>query len=242
MTSKIPDAPLASPEKVNPEKFKCQTFLITLSPKGDITQSTIDEFCKYIQKKCSFWFVVTEVGDHGKKHLHCCCVWSHGVDRCNIHDYWSKKLTKDYPGSIGKFACKVTTQYNHKWYDEYLRKGGDIVLDNYPRDQVTEYFPSSEQQAVLIEIKGSKREASVHVADMLLAYWIDKAPDDSSYESAISTIKYRMYVDNLTPYYIDDRKLHQLCWFLYEKRNQICEPNVADRNYAAIKSGNSIVH
>lgn len=236
----IPDVPLVSPEKVNPENLKCQTFLITLSPKTDITDKTVREFTKYIQKKTIHCFIVTEVGDNGKKHLHACVAWSVPVDKRNIHDYWSAKMVKDYPGSIGRYAVNVTVQYNHKWYDEYLRKGGEIIVDNYERGGVEQYFPTEEQQRRLCEIKGTP-EIRLHVLDKMLSEWVDKDAMDSSYEGAIRFMKHRMYVENKTPYYADARKMHEACWFLYEKRNKIIEPNVDDRNFGARKTGNSVM-
>lgn len=232
--------PLASPENGKPENLRMQTFLITLSPKTDITPDTIDQFVKYIKKKTLYAFCVSEFGTNGKKHLHCACVWQVPIDKRNIHDYWSKIMVKQYPGSVGKYAVKVTVQYDHKWYDEYLRKGGEILYDEYERDAVSNFFPSIEQQQRLVEIKGTP-ELRMHIADILLAEWTDKAPTDSSYESAISFLKYRMYVENKTPYYIDNRKMQQMCWFLYEKRNHITDANVDDRNYAARLTGNTII-
>lgn len=232
--------PLASPEKVIPENLKCQTFLITLSPKVDVTDETVKQFKNYILKKTLYSFIVTEVGDNGKKHIHAACTWSVPIDKRNIHDYWSKKMVESYPGSIGRYACKVTIQYDHKWYEEYLRKGGEVIYDNYERGGVEECFPSAEQQARLCEIKGAP-EVRLHLLDQMLAEWVDKDTVDSSYESAIRFMKHRMYVENKTPYYADARKMHEACWFLYEKRNQIIEANVDDRNFGARKTGNTII-
>jgi len=234
---KISGRPLASPENGNTEKLKLQTFLITLSPKTDVTEDTQTKFVKYIQKMTTYHFIVGETSDNGKYHIHACCVWSHAVDKRNIHDYWSKLLVKDYPGSIGRYACKITTQYNHTWYDEYLRKGGTVLSDNYVRDEVTRFFPTEEQQSQLIELKGNT-EARLHLADQLLIEWVDKDPTDATYEGAIRFLKYRMYVENKTPYYIDNRKLCQICWFLYEKRNKILEPNVEEKNFGNKMTGN----
>lgn len=232
---------LASPENVITENvsLKVSTFLITLSPKADITTKTIDDFVKYVKKKSQFAFIVSEVGDNGKKHLHACCVWVAPVEKRNIYDYWAKKMVTEYPGSIGRYAVKVTVQYNHLWYDEYLRKGGHVHFDNYDRDKVAEYFPTDEQQAALVHIKNNP-EVRIHLADQILSEWIEKDPSDSSYESAVMFLKYRMHVEKKQPYFLDDRKLHQFCWFLYEHRNELVSLNVSDRNYSSIKTGNAI--
>lgn len=234
---------LASPENGKTENCKnlrVSTFLITLSPKMDVTAKTIDEFVRYVKKKTLYAFVVCELGDHGKKHLHASCCWGCPVEKRNIFDYWSKKMVQEYPGSIGRFAVKVTIQYDHKWYDEYLRKGGEVLYDSYERDRVAEYFPTIEQQEELCQLKNNPT-ARVHLVDQILSEWIDKDPSDSSYEAAVMFLKFRMHVEKKQPYFLDDRKLHQFCWFLYEHRNGIVDLNVADRNYGAIKSGNSVI-
>lgn len=243
----FPDSLLVSPEKRSPEfaqqsaspSLKCFTFLITLSPKLDLSEQTISQFRSYITKKTKFAYVVTEHGENGKLHLHAAACFNYATEKRNIQDYWAKKMTVDYPGSIGRYACKVTIQYDHKWYNEYLRKGGNVIYDKYNVDAYSEYFPTIEQQRRLCELKGSP-EIRMHILDEMLAEWIDQDNLDSSYESAVSYMKYRMYALNKTPYYTDARKLHDICWFLYEKRNKVYECNVDDRNYGARKSGNSI--
>ena len=230
--------PLASPEKANPE-FRFRAFLVTLSPKVDITDHDVSAFVKYCKKKCQDAFVVVELGDNGKRHLHACVCFHVPVEKRNIFDYWAKNMVKSYPGSIGRFACKVTIQHDHKWYDEYLRKGGEIVYDSYDRDRVCQYFPSEEQQAQLIERKGV-REIRVHIADQLLSEWCDHEPVETSYEDAIRFLNYRQHVLKKTPYFVDDRKMQQMAWFLYMHRNEIVEPTVDDRNFAARKTGNCV--
>lgn len=239
---KNPDSPLGSPGVRNPENtektsLKCHTFSLTLSPKDDITPVTIRDFCAYVQKRALHAFVCVEEGANGKRHLHSCLAFKTAIDRRNLHDYWAKRMVLEYEGSIGRYACLVTVMYNHKWYDEYLRKGGEIVYDNYDRDKVTELFPTMEQQAQLCEIKASS-EVRVHVAYMLCDEWVEAEPSDSSYESAIRFIKHRMYVLRKPPLFIQERKLHEMCWCLYEMRNQLIEPTVADINYANHKTGN----
>lgn len=236
----FPGEPLASPENRKPEKsFRTSTFLITLSPKGDVTDATVQHFCSYLKKKMQQAYAVLEVGSGGQRHLHCACVSNVPVEKRNIQDYWSKILMRDYPGSIGRYACKVTIMYDHKWYDEYLRKGGDVVYDAYERSVVGNFFPDEETQQRLIDAKGVP-EARMHIVDLLLSEWVDKDPNDASYESAISFVKYRMYYLDKQPYFVDPRKLQQMCWFMYEKRNRLIGPNVDDKNFACRMTGNTI--
>lgn len=239
MSLESPDPSLASPDNRNPENLRLQTYLITLSPKEDVTQDTIDQIVTYAKKKCLYAFVVVEYGTNGKKHLHACVVTQLPQQRRNIQDYWAAKMVKQYPGSIGRYACKVTNQYDHKWYDEYLRKGGEIVFDKYDRDLVTNYFPSKEQQQQLIECKRGADSVRVHIAFELVDDWKEKDPSDSSYESAIRYLHHCMFIDRKPPIYIDDRKKQDMAWFMYRCRNDIMDPSADDKNYAARKTGNS---
>lgn len=238
---------MASPENRVPEKsstdpasinLRFRTFLITLSPKQDVTEHTIKEFVNYLKKKTIYSYVVSEVGTNGKLHLHASAVWNVPVEKRNIFDYWSKKMVTQYEGSIGRYAVKVTVMYNHDWYDEYLRKGGTVLYDNYDRDRIDQYFPTAEQQEHLQSLKGVSTQRT-HLYDQLLAEWEDKDPSDTSYESAIRFMNHRQHVEKKQPYYVDTRRLQQLCWFLYKHRNQVVNETFEDREFAARITGNT---
>lgn len=100
-------------------------------------------------------------------------------------------------------------------------------------------FPSEELQQQLVEARGCP-EARVHIADKLCDEWSVKDPDDASYESAVSFVKYRMYVLKKTPYFLDRRKLKEMCWFMYEHRNGIHAVNVDEKSYGNLMTGNTI--
>ena len=115
------------------------------------------------------------------------------------------------------------------------------MYDNYDRDAVTQFFPTQEQQQQLIESKRGGDPVRVHIAFEMVDDWKEKDPSDSSYESAIKYLHHRMFIDRKPPIYIDDRKKQDMAWFMYRCRNDIIEPSVDDRNYAARKTGNSFV-
>lgn len=240
--------PLASPSSDNPA-LSCNTFRITLSPVGDITDRTIKQVVTWLKKQ-DYGFAVTERGKNGKLHLHMCVCTPQPVDRENIHDSWWKRIRKDYEGSVGRIAVRVDIMYDHKWYEEYLRKeeGSEIVYDNYDKDAVTEKFPSKQQQERYIELKGQPvlRE---HLYDILSTEFKEFAQrncrphygPDYSYEEAVRFMKHRMHVLKKQPYYTDERRLRQLCWFLYEHVNQIITPTAEDKNHGARQTGNCYV-
>ena len=68
--------------------------------------------------------------------------------------------------------------------------------------------------------------------------WIERFPDDSSYECAIQYLKHRMYVLEDMIIIQDKRRLCQMAWALYEYRNQLIKPCVEEINHGARMSGN----
>ena len=237
-SSQLSGPPLGGPEKEDTGKFRVTTLLVTLSPKDDVTDKTITEFGNYCLKKCRYWFIVEENGANGKRHLHAAICMKEPIQKRYVRDYWASKMTSEYPGSIGKYACVVTVMYNHDWYNEYLRKGGTVILDQYDPIEVGKCFPTQDQQAALIEARGVP-EARMHLVDEICEEW--KASSDVfDYERAVAYLKWRMHVLKKQPYFLDPRKLQQFAWFMYEHVNQIVTVHADEKNYANRMTGMTI--
>ena len=231
--------PLDSTENGIRNKLRITTFLITLSPNADVTDDTVKQFKAYM-KKMLYAYAVTEVGTNGKKHIHAAFVTKMPQEKRNIQSYWAKILMRDYPGSQGRYACVVTTMINNKWHEEYLRKGGEVIIDNYPPDVVSTYFPSEGEQARLIGAKIEQLgEAKSSFFGRLRADWILADENDSSYESSVRFLKQQMYIEESISIIADKRRFCQIAFALYEYRNGIVEPNAEERNYASRMTGNS---
>ena len=54
----------------NSSEIKTQSFLLTISPKGDIHQKCINLVSSYIKKHSDYHHIVVEQGTNGKAHLH----------------------------------------------------------------------------------------------------------------------------------------------------------------------------
>jgi len=234
--------PLDSGEK-GKGNFRISTFIITLSPKTDVTDETVKQFKQYMKKQL-YAYVVAEVGTNGKKHLHAAFVTRLPADKHNIQKYWAKKMTVEYPGSQGRYSCVVTTMYNHSWYDDYLKKGGEVIYDNYDKDAVSTYLPSEDQQShlILAKTEALENDKKPSFFQKLKRDWITASPIDSSYESAITFLKQEMYIEESISIIADKRRFCQIAFALYEYRNGICEPNYEERNYAARMTGNFIAN
>lgn len=228
------DSPLVSPSPGEPGtaglKFRC--FRITLSPVSDITDDTKLQIVQWCRRQ-SFAYAVLEHGNSGKRHAHIAVLTPKETERATLQESWWKRIKNAYPGSVGRIAVVVNIMYNNDWYNEYLRKedGREVIYDNYDSDIVSECFPTSEQQAQLVELVG-KPTPRMHYTHDLCDSWESLYPSDSSYESAIRFLNHRMFIEKKGPYLVSPRKQQELAWFLYRMRNKILEPNAGDRKFA----------
>lgn len=228
------DSPLVSPSPVNPAKsdLKFRVFRITLSPVSDITDDTKQQIVQWCRRQTNA-YAVLEKGKNGKLHAHIAVLTPKETERATLQEAWWKRIKTSYPGSIGRVAVVVNVMYNNDWYDAYLRKEEDceVIYDNYEPDIVAENFPTRDQQDRLIELVG-KPTARMHYTHDLCDAWESLYPSDSSYESAIRFLNYRMFVEKKGPYLVAPRKQQELAWFLYRMRNKILEANAGDRKFA----------
>lgn len=220
-----------------------RTFLLTVSPRDPVTQECQNAIVNYIKEQTAYGYVVTETGKSGKLHLHAVLVFDAHREKKKLQENITNRIVKKngHPDAKNGIAVYVQVCPGHKWYDEYLRKeqGVNILYDKYERDAVTNYFPSDAIQEYLQVRSASGGPADKHMAEHKRR-WIERFPDDSSYECAIQYIKHRMYVLEDMMIIQDKRRLNQLCYALYEYRNQVVTTDVEDRNYAARMTGNSM--
>jgi hypothetical protein len=199
---------------------------------------------KYMQANTLYAYCVTETGKSGKLHLHAVMVYSNHKERKKLSENITNRYVKPngHPEAKNGLAVKVQVCPGHKWYDEYLRKesGVTILYNNYDRECVTEYFPDEATQEFLQVRHNSSGPADKHMAEHKRR-WIERYPDDSSYESAIQYVKERMYVLEDMIIIQDKRRLTQMCYALYEYRNAIIEANVEERNVASRMTGNFVM-
>lgn len=220
--------------------LKIRTYLATFSPKEDVDETLIKILKKHAEKHL-YGYAVIERGQSGKKHLHMCLCGHVAKELKHWREPFAKLMKKYHPSCYMKKALVLTTQYNHKWYDEYLLKEVDreVIYDNYNREAVGECFPSQEVQDRLQAIR-----AHSNIGDKFYSgheeRWIEHSPDDTSYESACEYFQYRMYVERDMTVIADKRRLGQIAWALYEYRNHIVKPCVELLNHASRMSGNVV--
>jgi hypothetical protein len=220
-----------------------RSFHLTISTRDPVTEQCQNAIVNYAREQTDYAYIVTETGKSGKLHLHAILIYDNHRDKRKLQSNITERIVKKngHPDAKGGVAVYIQVCPGHKWYDEYLNKEpGRIVLYNhYDRDAVTPYFPTQEVQEYLQTHTRSSGPVDKHMAEHK-RQWIDRFPDDSSYECAIQYLKYRMYVLEDMMIIQDKRRLNQLAYSLYEYRNQILLPDAEDRNYANRMTANSM--
>lgn len=245
-TNLEPDTPLDCPVSgssgpvpapmVKPKDIKVQVFLITISTKDPLDSDEENRFLAYFDKFFTHAYVVEERGKEGlHPHWHAMVAGAPKVGR-NIKDiligYLKRHIkSKNNPTgeSLAPKAVVVTAAYDHRWYDEYLRKEAfvKVLLDKYDRDAVEKLFPTLATQTELLALKATlKRDgySNTHLAGLSDSFgkWLaEHHPDypeltwNSGTAMVSSFLHYRMYVLLDLPAILDERKCVQLAIAVY---------------------------
>jgi len=227
---KLTGRSLDSPVKKQPGKniLSGHTFLVTISPKGDISPQSEQALIKWSGKNSDYCYIVAERGRSGQRHIHMALAFNEARNKqCLQEDTWKYRVKKWHGDSIGKYAVVVTNMYNHDWYDEYLRKeeGVEVLLDEYDRDAITSLFPTVEQQQLFMELKGKRVVDSVlHEHNVL---W-SETDLPVSVGGALRYFRERMFQKKDMMVILDDRRVRQLALALYRYRTSNCDQTMED--------------
>ena len=162
--------------------LKQRAYRVTISVKGDICdglvrwiQRTYDEYNKYI---------VCERGQNGQRHLHMLIEFKEKREKRNVRKPIMDKVKKFHP-EIHSKAVVVNTAYDMSWYDEYLRKEEDcenVDTDNFDAESFRLALPDQATQNALQDAQRRKPIGAYWIDHE--KRWIERYPDDASYESA----------------------------------------------------------
>lgn len=214
--------------------------MVTVSPKEDISKECLERCIRELGKYQGA-YAVLERGTSGKLHLHAACCAFNCKETKHWKEQWVNIMIKYHPDSNKKKGVDVRVMYDHRWYQEYLKKeeGVQIVYDKYNAEIIGNYFPTEEVQTKLQAISNKCNVGDKYMAEHE-ERWINYDPDNTSYESAIEYLKYRMnYVRDLQVIR-DKRHLCNLAFALYEYRNKIFKPCVEEINHGSRMSGNYV--
>lgn len=230
ISKKLPDTPLDSPVKIKPGRniLDCNVFLVTLSPKGDVSPKCSECVLKWVKKNAMYAYIVAERGANGQRHLHMILAFEDSRSKQRLQeDIWKFKVKKWHGDSIGKYAVVVTTAYDHTWYDTYLRKesGVEVLHDEYDRDTVGTMFPAPEVQQLLIESKG-KRVSDTYMHEHCLLWSETDLP--VSVSGALRYLRERMFQEKNLMVIQDERRVRQLALAIYRYRSGNCDQSMED--------------
>jgi hypothetical protein len=216
--------PLDSPAiKKSGKNFAGHTFLVTLSPKEDISEISIQKFLKWAGKNSQYLYVVLEHGANHKLHLHACLAFETPRSKLSIHDdVWKRIVKPEHQTSIGTFAVLVTNMWNHEWYNTYLKKeeGVRILANRYDVDSVTLMFPTLEQQQQHLKATAGKRVSDSARFDHEQKY-LEMFSEGHSFSTTLLYFRTRMFKTKDMMVIQDERRVHQLAMALYRYVTQI---------------------
>ena len=223
-------APLACTTSDRTTTIAVKTYRVTISPKGDVS----DDVLKWVKKTYADnnKYVVVEKGTSGQRHVHMLLQFDKPKQKKDLRDVISRVIKKYHPDSILKYALVINTCYNMDWYDEYLRKEADVDnvdTDDFDPEAFRAAFPDQAAQTALQDATG--RRAPYNVLADHEKRWIEWAPDNPSYESALSYLKWRINVQRDMPPMLDLRKRRQFAYCLHEFRNKCITLDQGDRQF-----------
>jgi len=208
------------------EVLPTRAFQMTVSVKGDLSPECQEELVKFIRKNTVMHYIVIELGDSGRRHMHALFVFkAPRVARkiqCNV---WERLVKPHHSDSLPRFAVKVQVCPGNKWYDEYLQKEStrEVLSNTWNREGAEEYFPSGEIQEALMATSKLSGVACP---------WIDKdiitwsaSTFENTPEGALMFLKSRMFREkNMVPIQ-DPRKRTEKALMYWEYRNGVISPS-----------------
>lgn len=223
-------------DPVKSERLDTRTFKCTISVVGDISEQCVTAMKKYMKTACAFAYGVVEHGKTGKAHLHALLVYDTAMHGKKLQENINKRYVKQqgHPEAKNGLATVVTVQYDHDWYDEYLKKetGVQVIYDKYDRDVVSGFFPTKEVQAALQERANPKYDPYKRL-DECVAAWTEATPECESrgINECHEFIFRRMFSSRLMEPIFDRRKLRDFVLLVWRMRNRYYAVDGEDEAY-----------
>lgn len=215
--------------------MKVLTLRITISTKDHIKDGAVNRIKQWALKKCKHAYIVVEPSPTGRRHLHAAVCLKAPAEGNDVVGYLWKIVKEYHPDAVRKVAMNKHVMYDHKWYDEYLRKEGsvEVVLDSYNKDEVARCFPTAEEQQQLMDhvVEATTDAPKDPYYDQLCRDWTEYDEDDTSYESAVKYLKYAMFAARTIRVISDQRRVCQTAWALWHYRNRRIEVDAGDKAY-----------
>lgn len=122
---------------------KVKTFALTLRPIDGVTDDQIDLLCKWVKKKCLYYFLITEK-TMAARHVHAGLIMKNACTRANIVTYMMRLFSDLTPQEKTVFRSGIKIMYNPDFIGNYMNKDDDTVeiLKNLPEvGHLEAFFP-----------------------------------------------------------------------------------------------------
>lgn len=211
--------------------------MITISTKDDIKDAVVNRVVQWAKKKCSNAHIVVEHAPGGRRHLHAAVDVTEAAEGNDIIGYLWRIVKEHHPDSQRRHAMNKHVMYDHRWYEQYLKKDEhvEVVYSKYDKAEVESHFPSAATQDALMEHVVQATADTQSVADpfidKLCIDWGEYESEDASFDSAIKFLKHSMYVARTMRCIQDPRRMGQLANTMWHYRNKRVVVDAKDREH-----------
>jgi len=221
--------------------FKLQTFEVTLSMPVDVTPDDDRWMLKWIGRNCSHAYLVAERGENDKRHYHMCICLKEPRQKRYLKDSFVDYFKKVYPTMVSTYAIVVVVQYDHVWYETYLRKetGVEVLYSSYDALSVAKCFPDADVQAELQSIRDINRSSDPRFAGLHAKFleWYSGDLRTITRSVCLEFLYTMMFKDKTMQCVTDPRRRHQMAETLYRYVTQDCKLDAVDRKWSAEHDG-----
>lgn len=229
--------------------IKLNAFKLTISTKYDISQTTVDLFAKWAQKRATMHHVVLETGSSGVKHLHALLCFQDGYIKRNLEDYvWRQFVQNHNEESTKIVSTRADVLYDDRWIMEYLSKEEDavVVSSDYDAAREGEFYPDQATQEHLQTVALVNSSCDTVFADHEQRYWIfhrsvlHPGPGTGGLCTPTTCFQYylwRMNCERTMRVCTDERRNRQNGLGLYRYITKDYNPGFEDRKYYASYEG-----
>lgn len=195
-----------------------KSYSVTIRPKDGITAEHISKYQKWVMKKSTYSYTVTEKELH-EKHIHSAIFFEKAQRIDNIKRSIINLFS--FSASEKHFAVCVKPMYNHDWLS-YCNKGDatDVIHSNLPEaNMLDHFFPVSNPE------RSAKTSTKLSFYAKLEKLWYElQSPADEMNPANCRNFLFRlMYKDRLIEPLRDDRTIIQVSRHLSRYLNKMEE-------------------
>jgi hypothetical protein len=200
----------------------CRCFILTVSPREDISENCVNCINHYIQNNCKFFHVVCEP-TATTRHLQAMLVFETNQDPSKLREnVWVLCVKPFHPTSIGRNAVIIRVSPARQWIDEYLSDDHSVyvIASHLPCSDeqdppLEDFLPTPDVQELLTSTK--EKTVDVFYASHEAAYksYLSEKSLPSSFVNAQTYLLYRMNVARDMRVISDSKRVREISLALH---------------------------